>query len=267
MWRQQAANAVSAIINGCFLFLTVALALVNASSKTDAARWRAWGMESQLLWLQENTVVVAPLLIVAIALAQLGLRWSASPRIWSTVHGVLDEFRDHVFYHLDQPEHERRVTLFKYVRLRLWFCWPMTHWVVPVERSGESTRWRASVFRAPRNQPGAGEGVAGQVFAGGQVISLRTLPSVHAEAPDVAELKKYAELGRVSESKLRKWLARHPNQQLPTSICGMPVVVNGKRWGVVVLDACGDLQYDERFFRDYKLYASVLGKLLSRKNS
>jgi len=266
MWRQQIALLVSRVLNLCFFVLTLGLAVVNATPRTDPAKWKAVGLNTQFVWLQQNTVVVAPVLIVAIAFAQLTLRWIEAPRVWSAVHGILDDFRDHVFSHLkDRAEHERRVTLFKFVRFRWWWCWPLRHWVVPVERSGESTRRRVSTFHAPLDQPGKAEGVAGQSFATGRVIRLRQLPVVTADKVDADALREYSKEAGASEGRLRKWLAEHPGQQLPTSVCGMPVVVNGRRWGVIVLDACGDLEYDERFVRDYKLYASVLEKLLSRK--
>jgi hypothetical protein len=267
MWRKQVATTLSAVLNVAFVILTLALAVVNGIGKADPQKWKNLGADQQVAWLQQNTFVVAPLLIVVIALAQLALKWSESPRVWSAIHGSLDDFRDHVFSHLkDAPEHERRVTLFQYVRFRLWFCWPMTHWLVPVERSGESTRWRVSTFRAPLGTPGTAEGVAGQAFTkgSGTVVSLRGLPLVKADKPDDQALRQYSATAGASESRLRAWLKRHPGQQLPTSICGIPVVVNGKRWGVLVLDACGDLEYDERFSRDHKLYASILARLLTR---
>src|SRR5258706_1510307 len=161
MWRKQIALFVSRLLNICFLVLTVALAVVNASSRTDPAKWKTVGLASQFAWLQQNTVIVAPLLIVAIASAQLILGWVEAPRVWSAVHGILDDFRDHVFSHLkDQAEYERRVTLFKFVQFRIWWCWPMTQWLIPVERSGESTRRRVSTFHARLDRPTDAERVA-----------------------------------------------------------------------------------------------------------
>src|SRR5258708_28875777 len=216
MWHKQVALYVSRLLNICFLVLTVALAAVNAASRTDPAKWKTAGLASQFAWLQQNTVIVVPLLIVAIALAQLFLGWVEAPRVWAAVHGILDDFRDHTFSHLkDQAEYERRVTLFKFVRLRIWWCWPMAQWLIPVERSGESTRRRVSKFHAPLDQPGKAEGVAGQAFATGRVISLRALPTVKSGAVQTENLREYSDLAAPPDIRLKKHLEAHPVHPLP----------------------------------------------------
>jgi hypothetical protein len=103
-----------------------------------------------------------------------------APSVLNAVHGIVDEMQRIAFSHLEGlPEHERRVTLFKYVGWR-WTLRskPWGGWLVAFERSGETTRSHVSAFRVSLSTPEEAEGVAGRAFATGGVVPTGLLPEV-----------------------------------------------------------------------------------------
>jgi hypothetical protein len=130
------------------------------------------------------------------------------PWLWDAIHSYLDSFRDYAFP--DQPGdmlHEHRVTLFKHVRWR--WClkkWPWSGWLVPVERSGHTTRRTSAVFRAP-DEANDAEGVAGVTWASKSAVPVPELPDLSGQ-PSVAEISEYAKKTFVSTEWVEAYIRR-----------------------------------------------------------
>ena len=166
------------------------------------------------------------------------------PWIWKAIQAVFNEFGERAFNRKDDdPVHYHRVTLFQYVQLwklgRLWlYPWrwqagrlPWSGWLVPVARSGHTTKRCNAVFLAPDDADRA-EGVAGQVWATNSQILVEELPALDSSSSDEV-IADYATRTFVPE----EWVRARLTKPLPRSLCGVPIEVDGRIWGVLVLDS------------------------------
>ena len=233
----------------------IVLATVVASTKADPSRWRL--LSEILEWLQQTAWVTTPSLAIVLILTPVIRTMISPPWVWDTVHHLLDRFQEYVFEKESGPLHHHRVTLLKYTRLRLRLCrWPWSGWLVPVERSGHTTRRNRTTFLAPDDADQA-EGIAGQTWARNRVVVVNALPEI-SENPPCDVLAEYTERTFVVVA----WWQRH--RQHARSFCGIPVEVKGKLWGVIVLDSRNPEGIDENAIRFYSLIGRFLGKLLER---
>ncbi|HET6428414.1 MAG TPA: GAF domain-containing protein, partial [Phycisphaerae bacterium] len=118
------------------------------------------------------------------------------------------------------------MTLFKRVRR-------FREWLVIVDRSGHLTLKHRTKFRIS-DDPNVCEGWAGKVWVQGTVLSIDNLPEITADSPP-ADLERYARLTGVSKEWIGQRLSK--GRRLARSYLAIPVEVNGKPWGVVVLDS------------------------------
>ena len=211
-----------------------------------------WGVSVGvgLRWLQTWGDIAIPLLTALM----IGCAWSCyaigPPWVWATVHSILDEFRGHAFRTetFSDPLHYHRVTLFKYVgvkfllareswRSRFWPWgkgrYPWSGWLVPITRSGHTTKISSTVFLAPDDADNA-EGIAGQTWALNSSLPVKDLPDLQGN-PTQEQIVDYGRRTFVSEDWLRTRLGN--DKPLPQSLHGIPVEVKGKPWGVLVLDS------------------------------
>lgn len=139
-------------------------------------------------------------------LAKYGSTHIGSPDIWQLVQYLLDQYREEMFGKdeetKEEPEHFHRVTLYKYDWCR-WalVMWPWSGWVVPVARSGSTTKTKIPCFRASRNEPDKAEGVAGQTWVRNRRVPVFNLPNLNIESPSEPDIEEYAKQTFVSE----KW--------------------------------------------------------------
>ena len=224
--------------------------------KADPANW-AWAMTA-LTWLQQSAWLSIPVLTLGLGLMQAARSMIGPPWIWETVHYLLDRLQEHVFeQQVGTPLHYHRVTLFRYVRLRPSFCrWPWSGWLVPVERSGHTTRKSRSVFLAPDDADRV-EGIAGQTWAQKSVVIVENLPDLSG-THSLRLLEEYAHKTWVSV----EWL--QSRTQHARSFRGIPVEVKGRLWGVIVLDSRSPTAIDQNAVKVYRLIGRYLGKLLER---
>ena len=229
---------------------------IGASVKADPSRWQL--VSDLLIWLQQYAWVTVPSLTVALGLMQLARLTIGPPWVWDTVHYLLDNFREYVFEGESGPLHHHRVTLFKYTRMRFRLCrWPWSGWLVPVERSGHTTRRSRTIFLAPDDADQA-EGIAGQTWAQNRVVVVNGLSDIN-ENPSRDMLAEYAQQTWIPET----WVLQKQRQHA-RSFCGIPVQVKGKLWGVIVLDSRNPEVIDQNADKFYRLIGRFLGKLLER---
>lgn len=129
---------------------------------------------------------------------------------------------------------------------------------MPFVRSGFMTQRASVAFKA--HQDGVYEGVAGCAHCANITIQRENLPDVSPQAnPNDEDYKKYAEDTFVDEQWLRK------ERSTARSLYGIPVRVNGKPWGAIVVDSRQpSIPKSKDVIKSYSLVASVLGELIKR---
>jgi len=172
---------------------------------------------------------VIPVVLIATPLV-IAVRRKFDDSHLDSVHGLLDQicdatFKNERFLH----EQHRRVTLFRH---QYFFFGKLHFWggyLVPVERSGESTRKTDTVFAAPDNGE-ACQGVAGMTWSRRRNVSIDSLPDLSVDNSEAAQ-QRYATMSFYPIERIKKKAPR------PLSLFGIPVEVGGKKWGVIVIDS------------------------------
>jgi hypothetical protein len=254
----------------CFLLP----AIVAALTKLDPNNWPGLVGKSAL-WSREWVGLIVPCSAFAYGVTKSWANWFGPPWVWKAVQKLLDEYRAVAFDMQDgDPIHYHRVTLFKRERwgtcLRIstywragWRRWPLSGWLIPVARSGHTTQQSKTIFLVPDDADNA-EGIGGQVWASDQVIIVNDLPNVNQDSSP-ENINEYARKTFVSEKWVRDRIGKKP---LSLALCGIPLEVNGDRWGVIVLDSMrpGAIRKTSQAWGHYqKLIPIFLGHLLARR--
>ena len=222
-----------------------------------------------------TTADIASLTFAGFLFGHLLRLMSGNPTFALAVEPVLDALRQHAFQEeftqLD-PEHFHRATLFKY---RAWkfLIWPFrsainprngrfwgwnSGWLVPVSRSGHTTKQSGAVFLAPDDADFA-EGIAGRIWSTRQLMSPISLK---LDGDD--DVEEYASDTNVCAKYVTKRLKK--GRSLPKGLAGFPVFKSGVIWGVVVLDSrrSDAIKPSEQNFYAFGLAQSLLDKYISR---
>jgi hypothetical protein len=243
-------------IKGLFVALG---AIIAASIKADVRKvTEQFGQTAGRLLeqIQGSAWVVVPALLLAIPIVEAIRHLIGDPRIWRVVSDLLNHFRDLLFPDSTSDQiHAHRVTLFRH---KTWHrCarrWPWSGWLVPVERSGHTTRKTDIAFLAPDDADKV-EGVAGMTWSRRSVVYVKDLPDL-SHNPSDSEIEEYAERTWVSEQLVRK---RKPHAR---AFLGIPVEVNNRLWGVIVVDSRSVEISQDVVRTTFKTVARFLGKTL-----
>lgn len=110
--------------------------------------------------------------------------------------------------------------------------------MIPVERSGQTTKSRIPRFRASANDPDRAQGVAGQAWVRSRPVSVSDLPDISTRWPTDAECELYASKGLVTKEWVyKRKFDKKKQQSNPRALFGIPIEVEGKTWGGVVVDS------------------------------
>jgi hypothetical protein len=249
---------VALVVAGLLAFFTQAV-----------PEWWPGFAKSIALWIQG--VVPEWLLfacLVYFAVADVITGRLKSPQTWDALHGSLDNLRDYFFRGIEGPLHHHRVTLFEWKvwswNWRVWSIrkkrWPWSGWLVPIVRSGHTTQRSGTRFFASRTSSEPAEGFAGLVWARNQTLVLNGLPDLHS-SPSEDDFERYARAAFAT----KKWLKQRlrENKRCARSFCGMPVEVNNRIWGVIVIDSDIEKLPDSSELQDiYGLLGQLLGNML-----
>lgn len=178
----------------------------------------------------------------------------SDPKLNEAITAALDNARtfliDEQYQHTD-PEHHHRVTLFKHTGFcyrprpirSYWWFWgrcggkkvrhPFSGWLVPVARSGHTTKNVRSVFLAPDDAEHS-EGIAGKAWSQSGPIYKNDLIELHSNSNDT-------NVGRYSKACFidPQWTRRRLNNRKPRarSYLGFKINLNDQAWGVIVVDS------------------------------
>ena len=195
------------------------------------------------------------------------------PQTWKIARSHLDRFQQHVFQDEGGLLQEHRVTLFKWVKWKLWMwpwrgrywpwgswgTWPWSGWLVPVVRSRHTTQKSSTVFLAP-DDASLAEGVAGRAWGTGEVVVVNDLPDLSKQGTD-GQIRTYADSTWVTTEWVRTRVRR--GRHCARSLCGFTIEVKGTPWGVIVLDSKkAELQKTDDIMGMYRLVAQFLGAVL-----
>lgn len=223
-------------IGGAFLLAgTIAVGYfgVCLNSKPDVIHARLPVLDAPFDWGRAAAPIA---LLIAWALIVLGKCMRAmtgTPRNHELVRDCLEAMRKLGFADRLQssPVDHHRVTLFKAVACKYAkpFPWPRKHWLVPYERTSHLSRKTNVAFRITDRSDDS-EGVAGETWSRQAAVMVNDLPSLETNHRS-ADFKQYAERSFMDEETVRR---KRPRAR---SLCGIPVEVAGRPWGVIVLDS------------------------------
>lgn len=241
-------------IAGIAWFLSIIAAPSLKANPSDVGKW--WPLGAEILSTSQQHVWLAiPLLIIVHAVTKALYNRIGAPRKWRNVQQLLDNFQRHIFERETAGAlHHHRVTLFKYVAwLPCFEKWPWDGWLKAVLRSHYTTQKRRVRFRAPDDADRV-EGVAGQTWAANEILIVDELDDI--EGGDSELVREYARKTWMPE----RWVKTANKKTRPRSLCGIPIEVKGKVWGVIVLDSRGprSIHRDASSKRFYKLMGRLL---------
>jgi hypothetical protein len=255
-------NTVFGVSVFCSAALFPAVLKVQSDSLPPILKSPLIGLQGQLWWLFVLTFVLA------------FLAKSADKRIcdqWGheTVKEMLDILRDVGFPGSQDPVHYHRVTLFRY--RKWWPClrvWPWSGWLVPVVRSGHTTLNHRTCFLAPDDADQA-EGVAGRCWSTKSVVLVPSegskvpLPQIHDEEQRPHDPRVPADTYARATFVSTDWVLKmKPHSR---SFLGIPVVVHGAPWGVIIVDSRGNaIQRAKEIYTSYLAIARPFIKCLER---
>ena len=267
------ATYVAAISGGLIPGLVAITRIAESLSDASTAPW-----ERFIYWASGFSPGLMLICACLLGLAEVIRLWAGNPTFWLSVEPVLDELCEYSSAQERRdadPIHHHRATLFRYVRFKFWI-WPWRNrynpwggirnpwsgWLVPVSRSGHTTKKTRALFLAPDDADNA-EGIAGHVWRCRGIIGPIDLPEVNKNSPD-DEIEAYAKAGFVSSSYVRKQLARGTCNA--RCISGFPVFKHGRIWGVVVLDSRrhDGIKEGENSFPVIEMATHMLEKLVIR---
>ena len=158
----------------------------------------------------------------------------------SVIQSALTQFCDQMFGSLQGGKDEHRATLFVRRGFAIWRTWPWridrhpwSGWLVPVVRSGHATQTIRSRFLAPDNAAKC-EGIAGYTWRTRAIQTVTGQAALTAMSSE-ADLEVYCQRTKTSMPWLRERLKA--GEELPRALRGIPVEVDNKLWGVIVLDS------------------------------
>jgi hypothetical protein len=230
----------------------VGAAFTAAALKTSPTDpWFKWPLVSHFISLaQNNGWWLIGVFTFAASAWKGGQKFIGDPWAAEAVDKVLLQLRDQVIQKLygnDDPMHYHRATLFKRVAWCFWPSparglwpwgrgnWPWSGWLISVGRSGHTTNTHRITFLASEKRADDNDGVAGRTWTKGRgTVFLKDLPEVLANSSDKV-LKDYAKKTWMTEPQVKQYLKN--GKVLARSFWGITIEMQGKNWGVVVVDS------------------------------
>lgn len=251
--------------------LTVIFGLLGKVSPATYANWPA-PAAATMEWCQNNSLLIF-VLIGSCSLFGWILRRCADPWYWDKLQALLDKFQEVAYEKFkDQIKDYHRVTLFRYRK----FYWnispggqpcswrggrlPWSGWLVPVLRSGKTSKRTRAAFLAPDNGHRA-EGIGGRAWVTNNITFVNGLPAIEPGCSRTKQ-KKYAKETNCSPTMVQGYLEQ--GRPLPRAIGAIPIEVKGRSWGVLVLDSADDQGVTGEMLTNFKVAMLSISQLLEK---
>lgn len=202
---------------------------------------------------------ILPFLLIVTPMIEGFRRWAERQVLWPLVKALLEDFRNSIYPDSNDVPHEHRVTLFKHSS---WVFRKKTilefglGWVHIIVRTGHTTQNSRTIFRAT-NDPDKAQGVAGATWTINRLSYFEDLPDLSAN-PSEKAIATFAQKTSCPVEEIRR---RKPRCR---SLCGIPVEVKGRVWGVLVIDSRNSKLPKDLIQTHYYSVAKSLGRLLER---
>lgn len=247
-------------------------AIMNVEEKTYKL-WPAAAARA-MAWLQENSFFLW-LTLGFVSILGWWFRRRGDPWVWDKLQILLDDFQRVAYrdFAADIRDHHR-VTLFRHQKWHWRFrtCmtrgiwpwkpgrYPWSGWLVPVLRSGITSQNTRAVFLAPDDANSA-EGVAGRAWGSNRILVVDDLPRITSTSGRT-QVTRYARRTFCPEEIVRDYMGR--GKDLPRSIGAIPIEVNNKMWGVLVLDSQNEHGVTEDVVNNFTLTVKIIGQMLEK---
>lgn len=264
MLRTELSGKTACVLKGIQRFAAVIILCASALLKASVPKTPL--ISSFIELCQHHAWWIIILFTCAGGLAQYFNNRIGSPENWRIVQYLLNQYREEIFDKDENTkgdaEHFHRITLFKHLKWR-WALvkWPWSGWVVPVARSGSTTRTKIQCFLTSKERPDDAEGVAGKTWARNREVKVCGLPDLSIDNPPESDIIDYAKKAFVT----KEWISnrmRTNRRGLPCrSLLGICIEAKGIPWGVLVIDS----QHPEPSrlkSPKLKTYNDILSKLL-----
>lgn len=246
--------------------VTLGILIVANNFRPPLAPSSASVWQLMLARVQETSFWWLAVLFLVGSLARLIRSAMRRPGLQALTRELLDAFQRHVFDEVVDPPHHHRVTLFKHVRWNRGMFWLGNGWLKAVQRSGHVARRTKYRWRASDDGKHL-EGVAGRTWARDGVVIVQDLPDPLEEG-----LSPHRKEEAIASYAKKTWADRNwvtdrvgEDQPFARSLCGIPVKVEGRLWGVLMLDSRSAAAKDaDEIRKTYGLFGSILGKILER---
>ncbi len=231
MLRQKWSGVVNIALKITVYASAIFIAVLSFSQRADTSRLANWPSIAAFVLFLKKAWWMVPLLAAIGGVAKIVSDFIGPPVLWSTVQFVLDQYQEELFSNEEKP-YLHRVTLYQHVNFH-WGIWPFSGWMIPVARSGHTTKSRIPKFLASESAPLKAEGIAGQAWVQKKPIKATKLPDINSDSPPEDALNEYAKKGFVS----RKWLdkrlklSKRKEKINARSFLGIQIKVKGIPWG------------------------------------
>lgn len=257
-------------LGAAWVVSAVSTAAIGASLKADLSAFPEPALKlvgGAFENAQRSAWWTVPILVGVTTLLTWMRKMMGPPWVWTAINEHMDLYRNELFGAENDRIHDHRVTLFRCAKWHqriginhlLFKFGPL---LVPVARSGHQAQKSTSFFRVSEKGKGT-QGVAGETWSRQRVWCVMNLPQPNSVSDD-STITDYAEKTTVD----KKWVIDRlrSGAGLPMSICGIPVRVGGKPWGVLVIDSVASdpdgISEDNE--NSYNLFSQILSPLLKK---
>jgi len=256
LWGFKWASGAQAVL--VFLSACVAAAL-KAKPEQWGAKLGAAGpiLSAALKNIQDHAWWLTPSMLFLVGALKFVKNKLGAPETWKELQRIVDDIRSDVYgAQTGQYEHHHRVTVYQY--RRRWIYWkPGTWWLLPLVRSGHTSKSNVRKFRVHPNSPGCRNGLAGRAWESEGAIHVERLPVLGKDCSD-EDFERYAEDTNIAVEDLRK------KRSSSRSYWAVKVRRKGEPWGALVLDSVSETLNKKKADGAFKQHAGVLSLLLPR---
>lgn len=224
-----------------------------------------------IFWLATQINNYLPWIYLILLLTFLAGKFGArhgSRVIWEALQRQIDSLQKEAFpLHVNAVNDLHRVTLFKKKKrcfskraAKFWMHKGKSEWLVPVLRSGHTSKGTKAKFRAPDNGKDA-EGIVGLCWSSDSMQYRERLPNINKQSSE-ANKERYCQASNMPREMLNGYCI--DGKDLARCILAFPIITkNANRWGVLVFDSMDPVGVDrQRVEQAFRVLAETLGVLV-----
>lgn len=203
-----------------------------------------------------------------------------SAKDWRVIQYILDKAQEIAYPDQvgnGENKHDHRVTLFRHQQWAVVNHWskneypiwskvwpwgkmrPWSGWLVPVKRSGHTSKRSKTRFLAMES--GESEGICGTAWSSDRTQIVQNLPMLSAK--NKHNRRKYSENSNCPIEMVNHIMDNN-GASPPCSLGAIPVRVQGRPWGVLVFDSKSPIGVRESIEADFQITVGAIEQLLEK---